>query len=135
MLYDNIIVSGLQELIIKWKSLFIEEYVIYTLMCAILLIKRKNIEYEYAEGFFEIGCDKTLFDGLKISREKALCDKYMGSYPVISISLKNASSDTFEMARKKICSIIGDEASRFLFFAQSDRLSEIDRRQYQKMTE
>lgn len=85
--------------------------------------------------FFEIGSDSTLFDGLEISKEKELCDKYMQKFPVISISLKNVESDAMETAKKKIRSGIGDEASRFLFLEQSDRLSEIDRKQYKKMIE
>ena len=59
----------------------------------------------------------------------------MGKFPVLSVSLKNVESDTFEAAKKKICFSIGNEASGFLFLAQSDRLSEIDRRQYEKITE
>lgn len=60
--------------------------------------------------FFEIGSDSTLFHELEISNEKDLCDKYMAKFPVIAISLKNVESDTFETAKKKICSCIGDEA-------------------------
>lgn len=45
------------------------------------------------QTFFEIGCDKTLFDGLKISEEKELCQEYMGQFPVISISLKYRGTD------------------------------------------
>ena len=56
--------------------------------------------------FFETGSDSTLFDGLKISEEKELCDQYMGRFPVISISLKSAEGDTFEKAKKKMCFII-----------------------------
>ncbi len=43
--------------------------------------------------------------------------------------------DERDVAKKKICSSIGDEASRFLFLAQSDRLSEIDYKQYEKIIE
>mgnify|MGYP006922384484 CR=1 FL=1 len=39
--------------------------------------------------FFEYGCDSTLFDGLKIMGEQELCRKYMGRFPVISITLKD----------------------------------------------
>ncbi|MDE7477033.1 MAG: ATP-binding protein [Lachnospiraceae bacterium] len=95
----------------------------------------KTLNMSMLKHFLEIGSDSTLFDGLEIAREKELCDKYMGKFPVISISLKNAASDTFDTARKKLCSIIGDEASRFLFLAQSDKLSEIDHKQYKKIIE
>ncbi len=101
----------------------------------------KTLNMSMLKYFFEIGNDNTLFDrkalfeGLKISGEKELCDKYMGKFPVISISLKNTASNNFETAKKKMCSIISDEASRFLFLAQSDRLSEIEHKRYEKITE
>ena len=40
------------------------------------------------KSFFEIGTDKTLFDGLYISGNKELCDEHMGKYPVIFLSFK-----------------------------------------------
>ena len=101
----------------------------------------KTLNMSMLKYFFEIGSDTmpsdtgSLFDGLEISKEKELCDKYMGKFPVISISLKNATSNSFEAARKKMNSIIGDEASRFMFLAQSDRLSAIDHKRYEKITE
>ena len=49
----------------------------------------KSLTMSMFQSFFEIGCDKRLFDGLDISRETALCNEYMGKFPVISISLKN----------------------------------------------
>lgn len=45
-------------------------------------------QYEHVERFFETGSDPALFEGLKIMREKDLCEKYMGKFPVISIRLK-----------------------------------------------
>ena len=85
--------------------------------------------------FFEIGSDCTLFDGLEISRETELCDKYQGKFPVISISLKNAEGDTFDKARKKLQSIIGNEAVRFSFLADSGNLNKTERQQYTKLIE
>ena len=93
----------------------------------------KTLNMSMLKYFFETGSDSTLFDGLEISGEKELCDEYMGKFPVISISLKSVEGDTFEIAKKKMCSVIGDEASRFCLLAQSDRLSEIDRQQYIKL--
>lgn len=68
------------------------------------------------QTFFEIGCDKTLFDGLKISEEKELCQEYMGQFPVISISLKGVEGQTFQEALAAMKYIIGQEALRFGFF-------------------
>ena len=48
----------------------------------------KSLNMSMLKGFFETGSDPALFEGLKIMREKDLCEKYMGKFPVISISLK-----------------------------------------------
>ena len=48
----------------------------------------KTLNMSMLKSFFEIGADRTLFDGLAISKETALCEEYMGNFPVIFISLK-----------------------------------------------
>ena len=93
----------------------------------------KTLNMSMLKHFFEIGGDNALFDGLEILGEKELCDKYMGQFPVISISLKNAASDSFSSAKEMLCSIIGQEALRFPFLSESDCLSETERRQYNAM--
>ena len=57
-------------------------------------------EYEYAPEFFEIGKDKTLFDGLRISDNQELCEEYQGKFPVVSVSLKGINGATYEEARR-----------------------------------
>lgn len=64
------------------------------------------------KSFFEIDCDRTLFDGLKIFGEKELCEKYMGQFPVISISLKSVEGLDFEAAYAALKSVIWKEAMR-----------------------
>jgi hypothetical protein len=62
----------------------------------------KSLNMSMLKTFFEIGCDKKLFDGLKISQEKELCEAYMGKFPVVSISLKDVSGSTFIDARNAL---------------------------------
>ncbi len=95
----------------------------------------KTLNMSMLKCFFRLGCDRTLFDGLAIAEEKELCDKYMGKFPVISISLKAAAGDNFEEARGMFCDIIGREAACFSFLAESGRLSETERQQYRKLIE
>lgn len=95
----------------------------------------KTLNMSMLKYFFEVGTDIMPFDGLEISREKELCEEYMGKFPVISISLKNAASNTFEGAKKLLCGIIGDEALRFAFLSESDGLMETERRQFTKLIE
>lgn len=93
----------------------------------------KSLNMSMLKAFFEIGSDPTLFDGLKISREKELFEKHMGQYPVISITLKSLDAPDFEASRGQIRKIIGTEAERFPFLEHSERLSENERKQYRAL--
>lgn len=72
----------------------------------------KTLNMSMLRYFFEIGADKTLFDGLAISKNEKLCEQYMGKYPVIFISLKNVEGLTFQEARYRLVEVIGKEAGR-----------------------
>lgn len=93
----------------------------------------KSLNMGMLKTFFEIGRDRTVFDGLYISGEKALCEKYMGKFPVISISLKSASAADYRTARSIMCAIIGDEAMRFYDLLTSDRLTDAEKEMYKQL--
>lgn len=48
----------------------------------------KTLCLDMLRCFFEMGSDKSLFAGLRISKNTELCEKYMGKYPVIAMSFK-----------------------------------------------
>ena len=83
----------------------------------------KSLNMNMLKHFFSYDCDPRLFDELKISKEKELCEKYMGQFPVISITLKGVDARNYADALSSLCSIIGNEALRFSFLHNSDRLS------------
>ena len=83
----------------------------------------KSLNMSMLKSFFEIGSDKALFDGLAISREKELWENYMGKFPVVSISLKSVEGPNYQAACSALSSIIGMEALRFRFLANSSNLS------------
>ena len=93
----------------------------------------KSLNMSMLKAFFEIGCDKTLFDGLAISGEQDLCEKYMGKFPVISVSLKGVNGADYETARALLCSVIGNEAARFRFLLETDRISELEKELYRQL--
>ena len=95
----------------------------------------KTLNISMLKYFFDYGCDGTIFDGLEISKDKELCNKYMGKFPVIAISLKAVSGRDMNAAKGMFCGVIGKEALRFQFLEESDRLSETERRQYKKLIE
>lgn len=93
----------------------------------------KSLNMSMLKHFFEIGQDKTLFEGLFIAREQVLCAEYMGKFPVISISLKGVSGKDYQTARSMLAAIIGWEAMRFPFLAESDRLSDSEKQTYNQL--
>ena len=80
----------------------------------------KTLNMSMMKSFFEVGGDKSVFDGLAISREKALCETYMGNFPVVFLSLKGVDGLTFDLAYQALCGIIVEEFSRLRFLAASD---------------
>ncbi len=72
----------------------------------------KTLNMSMLRYFFEIGTDAELFDGLYISKNIELCEKYMGKYPVIAISLKGVDADSYPKAKAQIIKIINREARR-----------------------
>ena len=90
----------------------------------------KTLNMSMLRAFFEIGADASLFEGLYITKNKAICEEYMGRYPVIFLSLKSVEGLDFEAARYRITELIGIEAERFGFLAESEFLSENERERY-----
>ena len=95
----------------------------------------KTLNMSMLKCFFEVGNSPELFDGLKIMQEKELCEKYMGKFPVISISLKSVDGRSFESASAALRTVIGNEAGRFRFLKSSDRLTKDEKEAYAQMTE
>nr|WP_183772069.1 AAA family ATPase [Catenibacillus scindens] len=95
----------------------------------------KTLNMSMLKCFFEIGGDPALFAGLKIARERALCEKYMGKFPVISISLKSVDGLDFQAALTALKTVIGDEAGRFHFLRSSDKLTGDEKQAYAQLTE
>lgn len=90
----------------------------------------KTLNMSMLRAFFEIGADASLFEGLHIAENKTICEEYMGRYPVIFLSLKSVEGLDFEAARYRITELIGIEAERFGFLAESEFLSENERERY-----
>ena len=95
----------------------------------------KTLNMSMLKCFFETGKDPALFEGLKIMQEKDLCEKYMGKFPVISISLKSVDGLNFESASVALRTVIGNEAGRFRFLRNSDRLTDDEKEAYAQLTE
>lgn len=93
----------------------------------------KTLNMSMLKCFFEIGTDQSLFEGLYISKNKALCDAYMGKYPVISISLKGVNADSYENARSLLKRIVMEEAKMHRIIMSGNRLDDIDKAEYMSL--
>ena len=90
----------------------------------------KTLNMSMLRYFFEIGTDKTLFEGLHISQRIDLCEEYMGKFPVVSLTLKGVDGLTFERAKNKLLKYIALEAERFNFLKNSDKLTDNEKQRY-----
>jgi hypothetical protein len=95
----------------------------------------KTLNMSMLKSFFEVGCDKSLFDGLKVTENKEICEKHMGKYPVIFVSLKSVDGLNFEAACNSLKNVIWNEARRFSFLSESDRLDYKDKEKYESLVE
>ncbi|MDO4839880.1 MAG: AAA family ATPase [Desulfovibrionaceae bacterium] len=93
------------------KTAFIEEFLNTDPPEASLITRPrrfgKTLTMNMLNDFFDITQDsKAIFEGLAISKNKALCDKWMNQYPTVQISLKEMEGDNFYEAMVEYSHII-----------------------------
>ena len=93
----------------------------------------KTLNMSMLEHFFSIDGDKSIFNGLNISKETALCEEYMGKYPVVSISLKGIDARNYELAFQMAIQILKRVPAKVQYLLESDALSEQDKTEYRKL--
>lgn len=93
----------------------------------------KSLNISMLKCFFEINCEKALFDGMDILEEKELCKRYMGKFPVISISLKGVDGLNYQQAYAALRRLIGNEALRFYYLSDSPELLPDEKKTYQAL--
>ena len=93
----------------------------------------KSLNISMLKCFFEINCEKALFDGMDILEEKELCKQYMGKFPVISISLKGVDGLNYQQAYAALRRLIGNEALRFYYLSDSPELLPDEKKTYQAL--
>ncbi len=93
----------------------------------------KTLNMSMLEHFFVVNGDKSIFDGLDISKETALCEKYMGKYPVISVSMKGIDARSYEIAYQMAVQLIIEAAAKYFFLLESEKLNEHDKAVYKDL--
>nr|WP_302592276.1 AAA family ATPase [uncultured Marvinbryantia sp.] len=93
----------------------------------------KSLNMSMLRYFFDVNSDPALFDGLKISEEKELCERYMGKFPVISVSLKGLNAISYEKALEMAVPVLQGEIRRFQYLLESERLTQRDKEAYDRL--
>lgn len=93
----------------------------------------KSLNMSMLKCFFELGTDRNIFKNLNISKETAVCEAYMGKFPVIFLSLKGMNADTYESALEMAVQNIRGEARRFQYLLDSDRLTSYDKEAFAEL--
>ena len=70
------------------------------------------------------------FKDTKILEDKKFCKKYMGQFPVISITLKDVLGDDFESAYLKLAEVVSAKANEFSFLKESPYLNEMEKAKF-----
>lgn len=90
----------------------------------------KSLNMSMLQHFFD--CrekGESLFDGLAISKNKALCDSWMNQYPTILVSFKDVGSSKFDTAYALLKGVISKlyESHKYLF-GDNDSISKMQRK-------
>ncbi|MDO4840684.1 MAG: AAA family ATPase, partial [Desulfovibrionaceae bacterium] len=106
------------------KTSFLEDF-FYSSFIKVSLIARprrfgKTLMMSMLHDFFDIRQDsRALFEGLAISKNKEICDKWMNQCPVVFLTFKGIEGQTFEDALKKIRSRISNICIEYSFLSDS----------------
>ena len=90
-----------------------------------------NINYE---KLGDTSIQDQFFKGTKILKDKEFCKKYMGQFPVIAITLKDVTGDSYEDAYFQLAGIIADKVNEFGFLKDSPALNENDKDTFSKLS-
>ena len=119
---------------------------VFTSSTKVLLFTRprrfgKTLLMTMFESFLKINSEKPFdtslqlkyFQGTKILEDKEFCSKFMGQYPVISISLKNVDGVTFDIAYKNFAAEVSKIAENYRYLLSSTKLDKEDKDKLSKI--
>ena len=86
-----------------------------------------------SEKPFDTSLQQKYFQGTRILEDKEFCSKFMGQYPVISISLKNVDGVTFDIAYKNFAAEVSKLAENYRYLLSSTKLDKEDKDKLSKI--
>lgn len=94
----------------------------------------KTLGMSMLANFFDIEKDsRSLFQGLEISNNKVLCEKWMNQYPTLFLSLKDISGNDFEDAYERLCFAIAEFCIEHSYLCESKKIEETYKEIFQKL--
>ena len=90
-----------------------------------------NINYEKPG---DTSIQDKFFKGTKILEDQKFCKKYMGQFPVISITLKDVLGDSYEDAYFQLAGIVADKVNEYGFLKDSPVLNDDDKDTFSKLS-
>ena len=123
-----------QQLVYIDKTSYLEDLVRRSKVALILRPRRfgKTLSMSMLSCFLEMNYQhpedrsrpERLFKDLTIYKNKEFCDKYMGRYPVISITLKSIEGSDFAEAMKEMLSLLLELLNKYSFLQKSSKQEE-----------
>ena len=96
----------------------------------------KTLTLSMLSSFFDISKDSMgLFEGLKISKNRELCEKRMNKSPAIFVSFKLVDGASFELAYGQIQNILKTLFHSFEFLLESEKVNSVDKKDFRKINE
>lgn len=95
----------------------------------------KTLNMSMVECFFSVKYAKRLdlFEGLSIEKNAGL-RKLQGTYPVLFLSFAAVKTNTYENARRQICSLIASLYDENMYLLNGDILNEREKKRFQAVT-
>ena len=96
----------------------------------------KTLGMSMLAHFFDIREDsRALFEGLKISANHELCEKWMNQYPVVFFSFKDVNGLDYPLAYKRLCGQLSDLFLQYNYLLESPCVNETDKRNFREIRE
>ena len=89
----------------------------------------KTLMMRMAESFFDIRKDnRTLFEGLEVTKYQNICDGWMNQWPTLFVSFKDVAAENgFEDAYSMLAGIISDVCKEHIYLLDSQLIDENDK--------
>ena len=94
----------------------------------------KTMAMSMLNSFLDIRKDsRELFEGLEISKETAICERWMNQYPTLFLSFKDVDGSIFENAFNFLKYIVAEVCKQHMYLLDSDDVDKEDKLVYEKL--